>query len=153
MRVACAPLAIAGVLIATGVATRLVDHPWNVAPVTAVAIVAGMDLPFAHAIVLPLAIRIVSDAVIGFFAWPLMVAVYGCHILGAVVGRAARGRSFVTRAIGAPIVSAFAFFLLTNFAFLYREYPHTFSGVLLAYTNGSRSSAARSSVTWGTRSH
>ena len=28
------------------------------------------------------------------------------------------------------------FFLVTNFAYLYAEYPHNFAGIILAYANG-----------------
>jgi hypothetical protein len=38
----------------------------------------------------------------------------------------------VASSLGASLV----FFLVTNFAFLYAEYPHTWSGILLSYTNG-----------------
>lgn len=124
------------VIILSAVGTRLVPHAWNFAPVTAIAIFAAMYLPFKRAVFLPLAIRFLSDAVIGFFSWPLMVAVYLSHLSGVVMGRWVRGNKSFSRIIVAPLISAVIFFLVTNFAWLYPNYPHDLSGIILAYTNG-----------------
>lgn len=147
---------IYSLIIATAVVTRLIPHAWNFAPVTAVAIVAAMYLPLKQAVALPLAIRFVSDAILGFFAWPLMLAVYASHLFGAVMGLWLR-KSVTSPAFQAlspkweregarlgawpkvfiaPVVSALVFFLVTNFAFLYPNYPHNLSGIIAAYTNG-----------------
>lgn len=143
-------------IVATAVATRLLPHQWNFAPVTAVAIVSAIYLPIRHAVILPLAIRFVSDAIIGFFAWPQMIAVYLAHLFGAAMGLWVRKSAISpgfqppsptservgvrlgmwSRVLLAPTISACVFFLVTNFAFLYKEYPHDLPGILLAYTNG-----------------
>ncbi|MCL5435742.1 MAG: hypothetical protein M1275_01545 [Patescibacteria group bacterium] len=127
---------IYSLIIATAATTRLVPHAWNFAPITAVAIVAAIYLPLTQALVLPLAIRFVSDAIIGFFSWPLMLAVYTVHLFGAVMGRWAKAHKTSTRILLAPVVSAGVFFLVTNFAFLYPNYSHDWSGIITAYANG-----------------
>jgi hypothetical protein len=38
--------------------------------------------------------------------------------------------------LGASLSGSIIFFLLTNFAFLYSQYPHNLSGVIQAYVNG-----------------
>lgn len=124
------------VIIASAAATRLVPHAWNFAPVTAIAIVAGMYLPLKSAAALPLAIRLVSDVFIGFFSWPLMLAVYLSHLFGVVMGLWVKVHKTPVRVLAAPVISALVFFLVTNFAFLYGSYPHDFSGIISAYTNG-----------------
>lgn len=126
------------VIVISAVLMRLVPHAWNFAPVTAIAIVAGIYLPKKQAIVLPLAVRFISDAIIGFFSWPLMLGVYAAHVFGALAGLWVRQHKSFARILAAPIASAIVFFLVTNFAFLYApsEYPHTASGIVQAYANG-----------------
>ena len=124
------------IIIAAAVITRLIPHAWNFAPVTAIAIFAAIYLPTRQAIALPLAIRFISDAVIGFFSWPLMIAVYLAHLFGVAMGLWIRGNKSVGRVIAAPIVSAIVFFLVTNFAWLYTGYSNDLAGIMLAYTNG-----------------
>jgi hypothetical protein len=124
------------VIVAAAAATRLVPHEWNMAPVSAVAIFAAMYLPLRHAIALPLAARFVSDLVIGFFNPVQMIAVYGAHLFGVVLGRWIRQRKSVGRVAAAPVLAGIVFFLVTNFAFLYPEYPHNVAGIIAAYVNG-----------------
>lgn len=126
------------VIIGATVLARLLPHVWNVAPVTAIAIFAGVYLPKKHALILPLLARFISDAIIGFFAWPLMLAVYAAHLGGALVGFWVRQHKSFPRIISAPILSAVIFFLLTNFALFYpsADYPRTFMGIIQAYVNG-----------------
>ena len=125
-------------LIAAAAATRVLPHAWNFAPVTAVAIVAAIYLPIRQAIGLPLIIRFTSDLVIGFFAWPQMLAVYSSHLFGIFAGLWVKKRKTTARVLAAPMISALVFFLITNFAFLYpvSAYSHNLSGILLSYTNG-----------------
>jgi len=109
---------------------------WNFAPVTALAIFAAIYLPKKQATALPLVVRFFSDAIIGLFSWPLMIAVYLAHLFGVLMGLWVRRNKSVGRVIAAPIISAGVFFLITNFAWLYPTYPNDLSGIMLAYTNG-----------------
>ncbi len=123
-------------LLGAGVISRLIPHAWNFTPVTSVAIFAAIYLSKREAVVLPLAIRFVSDAIIGFFSLPLMMAVYGSHLFGVVMGRWVRKKKTLFRLIVGPLLSATIFFLVTNFAWFYESYPHTFHGILQSYMNG-----------------
>jgi hypothetical protein len=125
-----------GIFMIAAVASRLVDHPWNVAPITAIALVGAIYLPPLKALSISLGVRFISDLFIGFFSFPLMVAVYACHAFGACVGVWVRRNKSFMRILIAPAVSATLFFLVTNFAFLYSQYPHTIEGVMQAYMNG-----------------
>src|SRR3989344_3413457 len=124
------------VIVVAAAATRLLPHEWNMAPVSAIAIFAALYLPLRYAIVLPLAVRFVSDLIIGFFSIPLMIAVYAAHLFGVVLGRWIRARKSAGRVVAAPVIAGVVFFLVTNFALLSPEYPHTWAGIVLAYTNG-----------------
>lgn len=108
----------------------------NFAAVTAVAMFVSCYWSPKQALASTLAVRFVSDLFIGFFSLPLMIAVYVCHLVGIPLGSWIARKKTVTRIIAAPLLTAALFFLVTNFAFLYPEYPHTLSGIGLAYLNG-----------------
>lgn len=149
-------VALYALIIASAVGTRLMPHAWNFAPVTAIAIVTAVYLPLRQAIALSLVIRFISDAIIGFFSWPLMLVVYLSHLFGVLMGlwvrkfatsplpsplseRVPEGRvrlGMWPRVVVAPVVSSLVFFLVTNFAFFYPTYTHDISGVILAYAHG-----------------
>lgn len=150
-------------IIVLAVISRFVPHFNNFAPITALAIFSAVYLPKKQAVIIPLAARFVSDIFLGFFSWPLMVAVYLSHLVGVVFGlwirktvavipeatseaRAVRNLDSRLRGndnlirwikiIFSSLASSILFFLVTNFAYLYAEYPHTWAGIVSAYTNG-----------------
>ncbi len=127
-------------VIGLAILARWLPHMPNVAPITALGIFAGAYLPFRRAVIIPLAARLLSDIILGFFSWPLMVAVYGAHAFGAVLGMWVKGENGSIKRWGriaaAGGISATVFFLVTNFAFLYANYPHTWTGIIASYTNG-----------------
>lgn len=120
--------------------TRVLPHMPNVAVVTAVAIFAGSVFSFRRALGITFLVRLLSDLAIGFFAWKIMVAVYIAHLLGVLFGRwigdgAVSFNRFIKVGVSGLVVAGL-FFLITNFAYLYAEYPHTWAGVVQAYANG-----------------
>src|SRR6516165_4918621 len=54
-------------LIAIGAVLRVVPHPWNFAPIGAMALFGGAVLPRGVGIAVPLAALALSDAVLGFY--------------------------------------------------------------------------------------
>lgn len=125
-------------IIILAIVARFVPHLPNFAPITALAIFSAVYLPKKQAIIIPLAARLVSDAFLGFFAWPLMVAVYASHLAGVVFGlwiKSAKNNRWI-KIFGSSLGASVLFFLVTNFAFLYSEYPRTWEGILAAYANG-----------------
>ena len=125
-------------IIVAAIASRFVPHLANFAPITALAIFSAANLNWKKSIGITLAVRFVSDIFLGFFSWPLMVAVYAAHLAGVLFGvwikRSENNQwlKIVASSLGASAV----FFLVTNFAFLYADYSHNMAGILLAYTNG-----------------
>jgi hypothetical protein len=131
-------------MVAFTVAYRLLVHyaagsmPWNFTPVEAMALFGGAY--FANrklAIGVPLVALFVADMFIGFYGW-MMLAVYGCVALTAVVGFALRGRVGVRNTLVAAIGSATGFYLVTNF-FTWATtamYPHTLGGLMTCYVAG-----------------
>lgn len=148
-------------IIVLAIMARFIPHIPNAAPVTALAIFGAVYLPKKQAIVIPLAVRFISDIFLGFFSWPLMAAVYASHLAGVLFGLWIRGTSSGSRSlpplsqeltepkrgtggvqsrwikiIASSLGASIIFFLVTNFAFLYSTYDHTWSGIIAAYTNG-----------------
>lgn len=128
-------------LIVFAIASRFIPHLSNAAAITALAIFAGSHLPKKQAIALPLVARLITDSIIGFFAWPQMLAVYGAHVVGVLFGlwiKDSKGLARWEKIVGSGFGAALVFFTITNFAFLYPEpqYMHNLSGVILSYTNG-----------------
>ena len=125
-------------VIILAVASRFVPHMPNVGLITALAMFSAANMDWKKAAGITLAARFLSDIFLGFFAWPLMVAVYAAHLVGILFGvwiKNSNSNRWLKIA-GSSLASSVLFFLATNFAFLYAEYPHNFSGVMLAYTNG-----------------
>ncbi|MBI5530437.1 MAG: hypothetical protein HY918_02965 [Candidatus Doudnabacteria bacterium] len=143
-------------IIILAVASRFVPHMPNVGLITALAMFSAANMDWKKSVGITLAARFISDIFLGFFAWPLMVAVYAAHLVGILFGvwiknstspalRASsphKGRDGErmqyrwVKIIFSSLASSAIFFLVTNFAFLYAEYPHNFAGVMLAYANG-----------------
>jgi len=102
------------VLCAVG---RVVPHPPNLAPVGAVAVVAGRTLSRGAAIALVLAAMAVSDALLAWLhGWPL-VGVATPFVYAGFAGQALIGRALRRRrggAIAAAAIGAVLFFALSN---------------------------------------
>ncbi|MDE2311484.1 MAG: hypothetical protein KGJ93_00135 [Patescibacteria group bacterium] len=110
----------------------------NFAPVTALAIFSAATLGWKKSVGITLAARFVSDLYLGFFAWPLMVAVYASHLVGVLFGlwiKKADNHRWL-KIIGSSLGASMIFFAVTNFAFFYGTYTHDLVGIVQAYSNG-----------------
>ncbi|MFA5990948.1 MAG: DUF6580 family putative transport protein [Candidatus Doudnabacteria bacterium] len=125
-------------IIILAVLSRFIPHMPNVGLITALAMFSAVNMDWKKSVGITLAARFVSDIFLGFFAWPLMVAVYASHLAGILFGlwikRTSNNRW--AKIIFSSLATSVLFFLVTNFAYLYAEYPHNFAGIMLAYANG-----------------
>ena len=108
---------------------RLIPHPPNFVPITAIAIFAGVkfnNIKIAYAI--PISIMLISDLFIGFYSISLFV--YLAFILIITYS------SFIKKySIKNIILSSVIFFIITNFGvWLMGGYPKSIEGLLLCYT-------------------
>lgn len=120
-------------LIVMGVVSRLVPHPPNVTPLMAIALFGGTYLAKRWAILLPLTIVILSDAILGWhttmpFGWAAF----------AVTGMIAwwvRRQPNVTRIATAALAGSVLFFLITNLGvwLVGGLYPPTAAGFQRCY--------------------
>lgn len=119
------------VLAAIALAVRVLPHPANFTPMAAIALFAGYYLPKKWAVILPVTVLLVSDLLLGFYEWKLMLVVYGCFALTGLVGaRIKKSQSVLTVATSALLVSL-NFFILTNLAVwaFSSWYDHTWLGL------------------------
>lgn len=125
-------------IIILAIISRFVPHIPNFAPITAIAIFSAAYLSLRRSIAITLGARFISDIFLGFFAWPLMLAVYASHLTGVLFGlwiKRAQNHRWIKIA-GSSLIASAVFFFVTNFAFLYSNYAHNFSGIIQAYING-----------------
>jgi hypothetical protein len=132
-------LLIYSALLVAGVIARLVPHPANFTPVGTIMLFGAFYFSRSKVgwlVFLP--ILLVSDALLGFYDWRLMLVVYGSFLVMALWGVGLRKnysyRGALTRVIG----GSFSFFATTNFAVwaLSSWYPHTLAGLLTCYEFG-----------------
>lgn len=116
-------------LVFLALIARLLPHPPNFAPMTAIALISGnyfSDKPIA--VVLPILAMLISDFFIGFHG--LMPVVYLSLMLTVLLGMMV---SKVT--LWNVLLASVIFFLITNFGvWLGGGYPHTWEGFLMCYT-------------------
>lgn len=127
-------LATAIGLIILGVSARLLPHPANFAPLAAIAIFGGLYLPKKLAILVPLSAMLVSDVLIGFYSWKIMLVVYGSFALTGYISTKIRDSfsSILTTTLAGSIL----FYLTTNAAVWVfgTMYSHDFGGLMQSYT-------------------
>jgi hypothetical protein len=118
-------------LIILGIVSRLVPHVWNFTPVLAVAFFSGAVLPRRYALGIPLAVLLITDAVLGWhstmpFTWLSVVLIV---FLG---GLFRERRSAKGVALGS-LAAAVLFFAVSNFGAWLALYPRTMAGFLECY--------------------
>ncbi|MFZ5390734.1 MAG: DUF6580 family putative transport protein [Patescibacteria group bacterium] len=123
------------VLVVLIVASRLIPHVWNVAPVAAAALLAGAVLPKKWALAVPLLGMLFSDLLIGFYHSTVMLAVYGSFAVIGLMGAYLKKFSAI-KIVSFSLASSTLFFLITNLAVwaVGDWYPKTWEGLMMAYT-------------------
>lgn len=104
-------------LIILAVASSLLPHPVNFAPIGALGLFSGAYIHDRRAWVIPLVALLISDVFIGFYEVVVMVSVYFSFALSALIGRLVLSRKRNVFAIGSSaIITASILFVLSNFA-------------------------------------
>jgi uncharacterized membrane protein len=121
-------------MIVVATASRLIPHPANFTPLTAMALFGGACFTDKRAAFLvPLIGLFLSDLLLGFYT--LMPVVYGAFALSVCLGFSLRGQRNAFQVASTTIVGAVLFFILTNFGVWAFEplYPKTMVGLAECY--------------------
>ena len=107
---------------------RVLPHPPNFAPVTALALFSGVYFSNRYlAIIVPILAMTLSDIVLGFYS--ISYWVYGSFILVTVFGMVAKSIK-----IKSIFISSLIFFFFSNLGVWILGYPKTLEGFILCYT-------------------
>ena len=110
------------------VLVRLLPHPPNVAPITAVALFAGTHFNRKHwAIITPILTMLFTDIFLGFsMITPFVyLAFVGVTVLGFLLKK---------MNISSVLLSSLLFFVITNLAVWFMHYPLTAEGFTICFT-------------------
>lgn len=120
-------------LIAIGILLRLVPHPANFAPITAIALFGGAILPRRYGLWVPLTAMMLSDSIIGFHN--LILVTWVCFGLIALASSYWLKNPSFKKGFSLTIGSSLFFFLVTNFAVWVKSgmYEHTWNGLVLCF--------------------
>lgn len=119
-------------LLVFGILMRVLVHVPNFTPVIAIALFGGVYLRKKYALILPVALMMVTDLILG--AHKVMFFTWGSMILVASLGLWLRSRKTTVNTITSSLVSAFLFFIITNFGvWLAGYYPQTLEGLQSCY--------------------
>ncbi len=121
-------------LIAFGVIMRLVPHPDNFAPVSAIALFAGAVLPLRFAWWLGPAVVMVSDLLFLGTYNGILFTWLGFLLVG-LFGMSLRGQSNWLRVPFGALGAAVIFFIVSNFGVWLQGqmYAHTWAGLVQCY--------------------
>jgi hypothetical protein len=140
-------IAITLILFAT--LSRLVPHPMNFTPITAIILFSVFAFEGKWKFIIPLIAIVSSDLFLefnsqnGFHSGTWLV--YSAYAIMGVIGFFFVKNVKAVRVILCSMLASVSFFLLTNFALFYPQvttatglqgYPHTMAGIIGSYTAG-----------------
>ena len=124
---------IGTILVVAAAFSRLIPHPMNFAPITAIALFGGMYFDKRIAPLLPLAALMISDYFLGFYSG--ITWVYSGFLLVSLLGMFAARRKSIATIAGSTVACSALFFIITNFGVWQSGlfYPLTLSGFAECY--------------------
>jgi hypothetical protein len=122
---------LALIIISLGILSRVVVHTPNFTPVLSMAFLGGMYLKGRQAVLVPLALIVISDLIIGLY--PLVYVTWGSILLISLFGLWLKERKSLVTVFAGSILSAVIFFIITNFSSWLTLYPHTMGGLRQCY--------------------
>jgi len=121
-------------IILAAAASRLIPHPPNFAPITAIALFSGAYLSNRRlAMLVPISALLISDLALGFYRG--MWIVYATFSLIVCIGFFLRNRNNVAAIASATLGSSIMFFAITNLGVwgFGSLYPKTTEGLIACF--------------------
>ncbi len=124
---------LALLLVLAGVILRVLPHPDNFSPVTAIALFSGVALAPALALTVPLLVMIASDLWIGPHS--LFFLTWGCFFLVSLLGIGIKDSAGASKIFLGTLAGSVIFFIVTNLGvfFFQNMYAKDFSGLAECY--------------------
>ncbi|GHV36122.1 hypothetical protein FACS1894178_6970 [Bacteroidia bacterium] len=133
-------LLLVAALLILGAAARFFAPLPNFTPIAAIALFGGTYLNRKKlALLIPLLILAITDAIIGIYDPITMTAVYLSFVFTGIIGIVLSKKITKINVVGAALLSSVTFFLVTNFATWisgFCGYPMTFGGLIYCYEMG-----------------
>lgn len=125
-------------LVIIGVIGRIYPHAWNLTPLIATTIFAGVYLGKRYTVSLPIVTMLISDVFIGFYDFKIVTSVYISFILSGLIGYYFAKNKKINNIVLSALASSTIFFLITNGAvwFFGTMYTPGFSGLIQSYIAG-----------------
>lgn len=122
------------ILSGLALAARLIWHVPNFSPVASLLLFAGYYAPKKYW-PLPFIALFISDLILGFYAWPVMLAVYLGLGLNLYLGQFLQKHPQTINIVSGTLFSALSFFVLSNLAVWLAGdwYAHNLSGLSLCF--------------------
>jgi hypothetical protein len=115
-------------LIVLGIGSRLITHTPQFTAILAVSMFAGLYLKPRYAMIVPVAMMIATDIILGFH--DTMVYTWGSMLIISAVGIWIKSHKNFWTVFGGSILSAVIFFVITNLgAWISPLYPDTLKGL------------------------
>ena len=120
-------------VVLVAVLMRFLPHPANVAPIAAMALFGGAYLNKKYAVILPMAVMLISDLFLGFHK--TMPFVYGSFLIASIIGISLKNKVKIKPVLGASLLSSVIFYVVTNFGVWLTTgmYEMTFLGLIKCY--------------------
>ena len=126
---------LAIILIVLGFFLRIAPHAPNFTPVAAIALFAGAYLNKRWALIVPLALMIASDLLIGMHNVALFT--WGAFALTALLGMLLKNKKSPVKVVSMSLISAVLFYIVSNFGvWAMGWYPRTPEGLVNCYIMG-----------------
>lgn len=122
------------ILSLLALAARLIWHLPNFSPLASLLLFTGYFVPKKYW-PLPFITLFISDLVLGFYAWPVMLSVYGALTLNLYLGKFLQKHDHLLNIISGSMLSALSFFVITNLAVWLAGswYSHDLAGLSLCF--------------------
>lgn len=126
---------VATIFIFIGAVFRLLPHPPNFTPISAIALFGGVYFSNKLSLTLPVLAMLISDIFLGFYQPSLMLSVYGSFILCVILGFWLKKHKKWHTVLAGSIFCSILFFIITNFAVwaFTLWYPKTIGGFIECY--------------------
>ena len=123
---------IIGLLI-IGLLSRIIPHAPNFTPIIAIALFSGTYLNKKYSLLIPFALYVISDLIIGLHG--VVLFTWSSVIIIAALGQTLKKNKSFLRLAGYTLASSVFFFIITNFGvWLTGWYPKTYAGLVQCYT-------------------